>query len=118
MNWSVAQATGRFESLVQRAFTTRSLLRPISWILGTQAAHVFGQLNCNFLFRSDAVESAYKEAFSDNLKLFGKAHGNSINSCKVAVLATGDADQRPFLLTNYNREWRADDDESECYDHH
>ena len=72
-----------------------------------------GQLQCNYLFKSDTLESALKEAFGEQLLLFGKSGEKHSDSCKVAVLATGDADQRPFLLSNYNREWRTDDDESE-----
>jgi len=113
MNWTIKQAIAHFENLVGKAFSTRSLLKPISWIFGNQAAHLLGHLNCNFLFSSESINSALKEAFTDSLKLFGNVEGIAPTGCKVAVVAIGDADQRPFLLSNYNREWRTDDDDSE-----
>jgi hypothetical protein len=108
MGWSVSQATQNFESLVKQAFSKRTGLVPLLRIPG---GHFTAQVICTHLYKSSGIEEALQSAFSNQSKLFGDSTSLPETS-KVIVVATGEEEEKPFLLTNYNREWRFNDDES------
>jgi hypothetical protein len=97
-----------FEKLAKKAFSIRSVLRLVWHIPG---AHLAAQLICTYLYKSSGIEEALQLAFDGQSKLFGDI-GSEPENNKIAVVATGEEEERPFLLTNYNREWRVNDDES------
>ena len=97
---------------MKSAFSTRGFLRP--WI-ELPGLHLCAQLICNSLFKSEGIERALCTAFDSRTLLFGPPVSEEPDANKTAVIATGDEEQQPVLLTNYNREWRLKDEESECY---
>jgi hypothetical protein len=107
--WSINEASDLFERLVMEAFQARSGLK-IWWDL--PLARLPRQITCEYIYKSSGIESALKDAFGNESKLFGYFGQSAANAVKVAVVAVGDEDQRAYLLTNYNHEWRVNDDES------
>jgi hypothetical protein len=67
-------------------------------------------LFCNFLFKSEGIEGALRAAFGGGSNLFGPLVSTEPECNKVAVIATGEEEEQPVLLANYNREWRVQDD--------
>ena len=110
MGWSVTEAMARFESLVDGAFSKRAFLRPVWQVPGT---HSSARLLCSYLYQSHGIETALKRAFGEDTKLFGAASPYRPELTKVAVVAMSEEEERPFLLTNYNRQWRVNDETSE-----
>jgi hypothetical protein len=98
-----------FEELVRDAFSTRSSLTPVWDIPGARAS---ARLICTYLYKSDGINRALQTAFNNQSKLFGDTGRDGPELSKIAVVATGEEEERPLLLTNYNREWRVNDDES------
>jgi hypothetical protein len=94
---------------VKDAFSARSSLRPIWDIPGARAG---ARLICDYLYKSDGIEGALQAAFNEQSKLFGDIGTDEPELNKIAVVATAEEEGRPLLLTNYNREWRVNDDES------
>jgi hypothetical protein len=109
MDWSVEKATAQFESMAKRAFSKRSLLKPF---LDVPGAKLGARLFCSYLYKSESVESALKEAFSEDKTLFGDVRSETSELCKVAVVVTGEEEERLLLFTNYNRQWRVNDESS------
>jgi hypothetical protein len=66
----------------------------------------------NYLYKSEELEHALQTAFGTEETLFGRPTTSRVASNKVAVIATGEENEKSYLLTNYNREWLVDDDES------
>jgi hypothetical protein len=66
----------------------------------------------NYLYKSEELESALRDTFGNEETLFGCPTINKQAPNKVAIIATGEEDDKSFLLTNYNREWLIKDDES------
>jgi hypothetical protein len=66
----------------------------------------------NHLYKSEELESALQAIFSTEETLFGRLTINQQASNKVTIIITGEEDEKPFLLTNYNREWLVNDVES------
>lgn len=112
--WTVEEATDIFESLTRKAFAERSLLRPIWRVPGARfGAHLI----CTYLYKSEGIGQALQEAFGDQRKLFGDIDRNEAELSKVAVVATGQEEQRPYLLSNYNREWKINEDNRKFLSH-
>lgn len=109
MGWNVTEATERFEKLVRKAFSERILLRPI---LNFPGAKLAARLFCSYLYRSAEFERALQKAFGEDMPLFGHIGSDRADLCKVAVVVTGKEEGKLLLCTNYNREWRQDDEPS------
>jgi len=107
--WSINEASELFACLAKEAFQARSGLK-IWWDL--PLARLTRQITCDYVYKSSGIESALKNAFGNESKLFGYFGQSAANAVKVGVVAVGDEDQRAYLLTNYNREWRVNDDEN------
>ena len=110
MGWTIADATSRFESLAHSAFSRRDFLKLVWQVPG---AHSSARLLCSYLYQSQGIEAALKQAFGEDTKLFGAAAHDHLELTKVAVVVTSEEEERPFLLTNYNRQWRVNDEMSE-----
>ena len=107
--WSIQDSRGRFHTLIKAAFSKRSLLKLLWPIPGGSAS---AQIMLNYLYKSEELESALRDTFGNEETLFGCPTINKQAPNKVAIIATGEEDDKPFLLTNYNREWLIKDDES------
>jgi len=106
--WTITEAGERFENLAKRAFSKRTGLVPLLHLPGGNLA---AKILCTYLYKSTGIEHALQDAFGRDANLFGASPaGAEVN--KVIVVATGEEEEKPFLLTNYNREWRMNDDES------
>jgi hypothetical protein len=66
----------------------------------------------NYLYKSEELESALRVTFGDDETLFGCPTIDKQAPNKVAIIATGEEDDKSTLLTNYNRECLMNDDES------
>ncbi len=110
MGWTVEFAISKFEELARGAFSQRDFLKPVWFVPGARSS---ARLLCSHVYQSQGIENALKQSFGDGTKLFGAASGNGPELTKVAVVVTSEEDQRPFLLTNYNRQWRVNDEMSE-----
>jgi hypothetical protein len=66
----------------------------------------------NYLYKSEQLEASLQAMFGAKETLFGRSTINQQAPNKVAIIATGEEDEKTFLLTNYNREWLVNDDES------
>jgi hypothetical protein len=97
--------------LVKDAFLKRF---PLRWIEGV---HLGAQLMCTYLYQSDVIETAIKAAFGKHLRLFGDIVLDKPELSKIALIATSREEERPVLLTNYNREWRINSDERKTPPH-
>lgn len=100
-----------FEEVIESAFSIRGIWRP--W-LELPGLHLCAQLFCKFLFKSEGIEGALRNFFDGRTLLFGPDRGGVAQSNKIAVVATGDEREQPVLLTSYNRQWRAKDEERKC----
>jgi hypothetical protein len=107
--WSIQDSRGRFHTLIKAAFSKRSLLKLLWPIPGGSAS---AQIMLNYLYKSEELESALRDTFGNEETLFGCPTINKQAPNKVAIIATGEEDDKSFLLTNYNREWLIKDDES------
>jgi hypothetical protein len=107
--WLIPQAKEKFERLLKEAFSKRSMLKLLWPIPGGPLG---AQLMLNHLYKSAEIENALQAAFGRDERLFGDLNTDRLHPNKVAVIATGEAEERPFLLSNYNREWLMNDDES------
>jgi len=110
MGWTVQHAMTKFEDLARKAFSQREFLKPVWFVPGARSS---ARLLCSHVYQSQGIETALKQSFGEGTKLFGAASGNGPELTKVAVVVTSEEDQRPFLLTNYNRQWRVNDETSE-----
>ena len=80
----------------------RGILRP--WV-DSPGLHDVAYLFCKFLFRSEAIEHALKTVFEGGpSNLFGPTGSTEPEANRVAVIATGDEEEQPVLMSNYNRE--------------
>jgi hypothetical protein len=70
------------------------------------------RLMFNYLYKSEVLEKVLQDYFGSNESLFGKPALRRPATNKVAVVASGESGERSVLLTNYNREWQLNDDES------
>lgn len=107
--WSIQEAEKRFHKLIKAAFSKRSLLKLFWPIPGGPAS---AQIMLNYLYKSEELESALQATFGDGETLFGCPQINKQAPNKIAIIATGEEDEKSFILTNYNREWLMNDDES------
>jgi hypothetical protein len=95
---------------MKAAFSKRSMLKLLWPIPGGSAS---AQIMLNYLYKSEDLENALRAKFGDEERLFGCPTTKKEQAPnKVAIVATGEGDAKPFLLANYNREWLMDDDES------
>ena len=80
----------------------RGILRP--WI-DFPGLHDLAHLFCKFLFRSEGIEHALKTVFEGGpSNLFGPTGSMDPEANRVAVIATGDEEEQPVLMSNYSRE--------------
>jgi len=77
-------------------------------------ASASAQIMFNYLYKSEQLEAALQATFGTEETLFGRNTINQQAPNKVAIIATGEEDEKLFLLTNYNREWLVNDDESKA----
>jgi len=110
--WSILEAKEKFEKLLKAAFSKRSMLKLIWPIPG---GYLSAQMMFNYLYKSAEIENALQAAFGRDERLFGDLNTDQLTPNKVAVIATGEEEERPFLLTNYNRDWLMDNDESKGF---
>jgi hypothetical protein len=102
----VSEAIVKFEELVEPAFSTRTGLQQMFRMPGGSFA---AQIMCTYIYKSAGIEKALQKAFSLNAPLFGGENmKEDLN--KIIVVTTSEEEAKPFLLTNYNREWRVNDD--------
>lgn len=87
--------------LVKDAYLKRF---PLRWIEGIPGVHLGAQLMYTYLYQSDGIETVLKAAFGKHLRLFGDVVPDKPELGKVALIATSREEERPVLLTNYNRE--------------
>jgi hypothetical protein len=73
------------------------------------------QVMLNYLYKSEELENALQDTFGSDERLFSHANNDRQATNKVAVIATGEEEERPYLLTNYNREWLMNNDESKDF---
>jgi hypothetical protein len=74
-------------------------------------------LLCKSLFRSEGIEHALKTVFEGGpSNLFGPTSSIEPEANRVAVIATGDEEEQPVLMSNYNREVFENDEGRECCD--
>lgn len=66
----------------------------------------------NYLYKSEELENALQATFGTEETLFGCPAKNQQAPNKVAIIATGEEDAKSVLLTNYNREWLVNGDDS------
>jgi hypothetical protein len=93
--WSVEECTQKFESLCHKAFQERLLANN----------PVIGRLVRAFnhsTYETRAIEGALKEAFTEDVNLFGGATLNS-GMPKIKVAVTAAAVSSCVVLSNYNR---------------
>jgi len=107
--WSILTAKEKFERLIKAAFSKRSMLKLLWPIPGGSAS---AQIMLNHLYKSEELENSLQATFGRDESLFGGENTHLQAANKVAVIATGEEEERPCLLTNYNREWLMNDDES------
>jgi len=69
----------------------------------------------NYLYKSEELDNALQDIFGEEETLFGCRAINKQAPNKVAVVATGEEDDKSLLLTNYNREWLTNDDQSTLF---
>jgi hypothetical protein len=112
MGWTVAEAMSKFDNLTRVAFSQREFLKPVWLVPGARSS---ARLLCSYVYQSQGIETALKQAFGRDTKLFGAASPDRPELTKVAVVTTSEEEERPFLLTNYNRQWRVNDETSECH---
>lgn len=102
-NWSVQECREYFTMLCDQAFTRRrgGGLPLLSWLINNYH---------HSKYETTGIESALKQAFSEDELLFGgrkMAFDESSSpmqfSCKTAVTSTSAATNSTVLLTNYNR---------------
>jgi hypothetical protein len=98
----------RFHRLAKQAFSKRSGLK---YLLHVPGGHFAAQVACSFLYKNSGIRKALQNAFGDETKLFGDTTHDA-DTKKIILVATSEEEQKPFLLTNYNREWRVNDDGS------
>ncbi len=110
MGWTVAEALNKFENLARAAFSQREFLKPVWLVPGARSS---ARLLFSHLYKNQGIEGALKQAFGEDMKLFGAASPDRPELTKVAVVTTSEEEERPFLLTNYNRQWRVNDETSE-----
>ena len=107
--WSVAEAFEHFETMANRAFSKRFFLKPFIGIV--PGARLGAQVCCRYLYTSDGIEGAMKEAFGESTTLFeGGSEYRKPQACKVGVVVVSEEERRLCILTNYNREWRVNDE--------
>ncbi|KAE8443409.1 hypothetical protein EG329_001890 [Mollisiaceae sp. DMI_Dod_QoI] len=106
--WTIDDAITRFERLAKQAFSKRSGLRTLLHLPG---GHITAQLLYSHLYKSSGIENALQFAFGAEPRLFGE-YTSDPTTKRVIVVASGEEEQKAFLLTNYNREWRVNDDEN------
>jgi hypothetical protein len=93
--WSVEECTQKFESLCHKAFQERMLAKDP--VIG-KLVRVFN----HSLYETRAIEGALKEAFTEDLNLFGGASQNT-GMPKIKVAVTAAAVSSCVVLSNYNR---------------
>jgi hypothetical protein len=97
---------------MKAAFSKRSLLKLLWPIPGGSAS---AQIMLNYLYKSEELDNALQDIFGEEETLFGCRAINKQAPNKVAVVATGEEDDKSLLLTNYNREWLTNDDQSTLF---
>ncbi|KAI3317161.1 hypothetical protein HD806DRAFT_515838 [Xylariaceae sp. AK1471] len=98
MNWSIDECIEKFEGFCEEAFTRR---------IGSTLPLV-GHFIENYhhsRYKTSTLEHVLKEAFTDNLQLFGgeRVPDRTSWQVKVAVTATALAGNKTYVLSNYNR---------------
>ena len=95
---------------MKSALSMRGFLRP--WIK-LPGLHLCAQLICKSLFKSEGIDRALCAAFDSRTLLFGPPTTEEPEVNKIGVIATGDEEEQPVLLANYNREGQIKDEKSE-----
>ncbi|KAG7057284.1 patatin-like serine protein [Colletotrichum scovillei] len=98
-NWSVEECTKTFKNICADAFRPRELSG-----FGLGLVNKIVTINHGSMYKTKPFEALLQERFQDR-PLFGKvsSHSQSEMLTKVAVTSTTSIDQRPIILTNYNR---------------
>jgi hypothetical protein len=106
--WSIPNAKESFYKLITAAFSKRSMLK-LLWPLpgGSTSA----QIMLNYLYKSEDLENALRATFGTEETLFGPSTSKRQTLNNIAVIATGEEEEKSFLLTNYNRAGLMNDDE-------
>lgn len=97
MNWTVDKCIEQFQSLCDQAFTRR---------IGGEIPLV-GHLidhHHHSKYQTKTLEDALKEAFTDDMQLFGgeRSPESTHWQVRVAVTATALAGNKTYILSNYN----------------
>ncbi|KAI1124855.1 hypothetical protein F5Y10DRAFT_284739 [Nemania abortiva] len=97
MNWTVDQCIEQFEGLCNQAFTRRT--GSTLPLVGHLVDH-----HHHSKYQTKTLESALKEAYTDDMQLFGgeRLPESSSWQVKVAVTATALAGNKTYVLSNYN----------------
>jgi len=97
MQWRVSECIERFVTLCDEVFTRRA----------GSSLPIIGPLIENYhhsRYQSSTLESALRQAYSEDLLLFGgQRSAGSASPLKVAVTATNLAGNKTYLLSNYNQ---------------
>ncbi|KAI1740057.1 hypothetical protein F4680DRAFT_465847 [Xylaria scruposa] len=97
MNWTVDKCIEQFENLCDQAFTRRtgSMIPLVSHLI---------EHHHHSKYQTKTLESALKEAFTDDIHLFGgeRLPESAHWQVKVAVTATALAGNKTYVLSNYN----------------
>jgi hypothetical protein len=101
-----------FHTLMKTAFSKRSLLK-LLW--PTPGGSASAQIMLNYLYKSEELDNALQDIFGEEETLFGCGAINKQARTKVAIVATGEEDDKSFLLTNYNHEWLMNDNQSTVF---
>ncbi|KAI0474210.1 hypothetical protein F4859DRAFT_521928 [Xylaria cf. heliscus] len=98
MNWTVDECIEQFEDLCNQAFTRRTGG-------GLPLINHFIDHHHHSKYQTRTLESALKEAFTDDMQLFGgeRPPESAHWQLKVAVTATSLAGNKTYVLSNYNR---------------
>lgn len=97
MNWTVDQCIKQFEGFCDQAFTRRT----------GSALPLVGHLvdhHHHSKYQTKTLESALKDAFTDEIQLFGgeQRPRSTTWQVKVAVTATALTGSKTYVLANYN----------------
>ncbi|KAJ2991286.1 hypothetical protein NUW58_g2566 [Xylaria curta] len=98
MNWTVDECIEHFEGLCNQAFTRRTGG-------GLPLVGHFVDHHYHSKYQTKTLESVLKEAFTDDMQLFGgeRPLESTRWQVKVAVTATSLAGNKTYVLSNYNR---------------
>ena len=98
--WSVNDCISEFLRLCDKAFSPRELAETRFSVLAT--------LNHGSKWRTKPLHEALQNALGSEPIFGGTAHDSGKYASKVAVVSASEADCRPLLISNYNREEPAD----------